>query len=60
MGKNQRKTYSQKYRLKEGSYKRSLRHQLNTDGTPLFQNGHIDASDVNASRKIPKTNRTGS
>ncbi len=59
MGKHQRKTYSQKYRLREGSYKRSLRHQLNTDGTPLFQDGHIDAIDVNTSRKISNTNRTG-
>ncbi len=60
MGKHKRKTYSQKYRLREGSYKRSLRHQLNTDGTHVFQDGHIDASDVNAPRKIPNANRTSS
>ena len=60
MGKHKRKTYSQKYRLREGSYKRALRHQLNSDGTPLFQDGHIDVLDLNASRKILNRDRKSS
>jgi len=60
MGKHKRKTYSQKYRLREGSYKRSLRYQLNTDGTRLFTDGRIDTTDVQSSSKLPKTDRRSS
>ncbi len=55
--KNKRKTTSQKYRLREGSFKRSLRRQLNQEGTPLFQDGNIDSYDINASRKAAQANR---
>lgn len=38
MGKHQkiRKTPNQKYRLREGSYKRFLSHQINSDGSPIL------------------------
>jgi len=60
MGKHKRKTYSQKYRLREGSYKRSLRYQLNTDGQPLFPDGKIDTTDIRSSAKLPKSDRRSS
>lgn len=48
------------FRLREGSYKRALRHQLQEDGTPLFTNGTIDANDIESKRKISRNNRRSS
>lgn len=48
------------FRLREGSYKRSLRHQLQEDGTPLFDNGTIDANDIEYKRKLSQNNRRSS
>lgn len=61
MGKHKtRKTPAQKYRLQEGSYKRALRHQLQSDGTRLFTDGSIDSLDINYQRKISQNNRRSS
>tara|TARA_X000001036_G_C20693684_1_gene810437 strand:+ start:7288 stop:7617 length:330 start_codon:yes stop_codon:yes gene_type:complete len=60
MGKHKRKTKSQKYKLREGSFKRSLRYQLNQAGEPLFIDGNIDALDIRSSDKLSQPNRRSS